>query len=469
MKKVKSLFIIGFLLLVVLPVRPVRGLEAAEPGSLETAIAWGLEHSPSLLKLREEVEQLQRELSIIEAGLRWQLSLDGGLDLTGSEGTAGSAPGRTGTEQVRAGITGRKVFRSGLALEPELTLKKEIDTAAEPEIGFTISLNQRLYPWVPTTEEQRYLRTLNSLQKAEANLTWQATRMKIEWLEGYLNLLRLAEQLAIAETEYNLAADELRFTRERAGIGEAGPAQLLAAEIALKQAEYKRKQTANRFNEAERQWRLALGLPADYQIELAEDNRYLQQLRAEVQAQPVTTQDHGAYLAQLEAGHYQLIVQRLDRAQLEKDWLWKQAEYRPQVSSGGTYDPSDQSWTFNLKLNYRLWDGGIRRLEREKYEAQLAAAEREEQNLRAQLDAELRSLLSEVALAELLVEERELALAKARLETEAYRQQREAGYLTEKDWTLKLLEEKNAELGYKTAVDQVFLGKLRLFHLVGMF
>ena len=103
------------------------------------------------------------------------------------------------------------------------------------------------------------------------------------------------------------------------------------------------------------------------------------------------------------------------------------------------------------------------------YEAQLAAAEREEQNLRAQLDAELRSLLSEVALAELLVEERELALAKARLETEAYRQQRGAGYLTEKDWTLKLLEEKIAELGYKTAVDQVFLGKLRLFHLVGMF
>ena len=236
----------------------------------------------------------------------------------------------------------------------------------------------------------------------------------------------------------------------------------------MKQAEYKRKQTANRFNEAERQWRLALGLPADYQIELAEDNRYLQQLRAEVQAQPVTTQDHGAYLAQLEAGHYQLIVQRLDRAQLEKDWLWKQAEYRPQVSSGGTYDPSDQSWTFNLKLNYRLWDGGIRRLEREKYEAQLAAAEREEQNLRAQLDAELRSLLSEVALAELLVEERELALAKARLKRRLTGSN--GGRLFDrKGLDLKLLEEKNAELGYKTAVDQVFLGKLRLFHLVGMF
>ena len=210
------------------------------------------------------------------------------------------------------------------------------------------------------------------------------------------------------------------------------------------------------------------GLPADYQVELAEDDRYLQQLRAEVQAQPVAVQDHEAYLPQLEATHHQLVAQRLDRAQLEQDWQWKQGEFQPQVSSGGTYDPSAQSWTLNLNLNYQLWDGGIRRLERERYEAQLVAADREEASLRAQLDTELRSLLNEVELAEMLVEEKELALAKISLETEVYRQQREAGFLTEKDWTLKLLERKNAEVGCKVAADQVLLYKLRLFHLVGM-
>ncbi len=467
MKKVKSALLLCFLPLVVLLVQPVQGMKAAEAGSLEAAIAWGLEHSPSLLTLRQEVEQLQRELATIEAGLRWQLSLDGGLNMAGAE-EAGSGPGREGTEEVSAGITGRKAFRSGLSLEPQLTLKKDLKTAAEPEIGFTVALKQRLYPWVPSTEEQRYLRTRNNLQKAEANLIWQATRLKIDWLEGYLNLLRLAEQLAIAEEEYALAAEDMRLTQERAGIGEAGETQLLTAQIALKQAEYKKQQAANRFHEAERQWRLTLGLPADYQVKLAEDNRYLQQLREEILAEPVTAQDHGAYLPQLEATHYQLVAKRLDRAQLERDWQWKQADYLPQVSGGGTYDPSAQSWTLNLNLNYQLWDGGVRRLERENYEAQLAAVDREEQNLRAQLDAELRSLLGEVELAAMQVEEKDLALAKVRLETEVYRQQWEAGFLTEKDWTVKLLEQKSAELGCKTAADQVLLGKLRLFHLVGM-
>ena len=98
-------------------------MKAAEAGSLEAAIAWGLEHSPSLLTLRQEVEQLQRELATIEAGLRWQLSLDGGLNMAGAE-EAGSGPGREGTEEVSAGITGRKAFRSGLSLEPQLTLKR---------------------------------------------------------------------------------------------------------------------------------------------------------------------------------------------------------------------------------------------------------------------------------------------------------------------------------------------------------
>ena len=201
MKKGKPLLIHCLFLLLLFLVQPVWGQAAAEPDSLAAAIAWGLEHSPSLVALRQEVEQLQRELAIIEAGLHWQLSLDGGASLSGTGETAGPASGQEEMEQVRAGLTGRKAFRFGLALEPQLTLKKDLNTADEPEVGFTFSFNQRLYPWVPAAEEQRYFRTLNSLQKAEADLAWQATRMKIDWLEGYLNLLRLAEQLTVAEAE----------------------------------------------------------------------------------------------------------------------------------------------------------------------------------------------------------------------------------------------------------------------------
>lgn len=468
MKTGKSALVYGVLMLLMLLARPAFGVQTVEAGGLEEAIAWGLAHSPSLLNLRYEVEQVQRQLAQIETGLRWQLSLDGGLNLTGREDATGPVPSREGADQVRAGITGRKAFRSGLSLEPQLTLKKDLNAAEEAEFGFTFSVNQRLYPWVPSPLEQEYYRTLNMLKKAEANLTWQATRLKIDWLEGYLNLIRLAEQLAIAETEYAIAADELDLTQERAAIGEAGRIQILTAQAALKQAEYQRKQAANRFEEVKRQWLLALGLPFDHPVTVLEDNSYLQQLREEVDLLSVTPADAEALWARLEATHHQLAAKRLDRSQLEQDWQWKQGEYQPQVSSGGTYDPSSQSWTLNLNLNYQLWDGGARRLERERYEAQLAVVDREEQNLRTQLDAELRSLLNEVVLAELQMEAKDLALAKVNLETEVYRQQWEAGFLTAKDWTLKQLEQKSAELSVKAAADELFLCKLRVFHLVGM-
>ena len=100
MKKVKSALLLCFTLVVLL-VQPVQGMKAAEAGSLEAAIAWGLEHSPSLLTLRQEVEQLQRELATIEAGLRWQLSLTG-LNMAGAGRPVRARAG--GTEEVSAGI-----------------------------------------------------------------------------------------------------------------------------------------------------------------------------------------------------------------------------------------------------------------------------------------------------------------------------------------------------------------------------
>ncbi|HBL35675.1 MAG TPA: hypothetical protein DDZ55_02575, partial [Firmicutes bacterium] len=157
-----------------------------------------------------------------------------------------------------------------------------------------------------------------------------------------------------------------------------------------------------------------------------------------------------------------------DRAQLEQEWTWKQKDYQPEVTTGGTYDAPSKSWTLNLNLTYQFWDGGARRLEREEYEARQRALDREEESIRANLDSQLKTLLGGVELAELQLEEKKLTWEKVSNETVIYRQQLEAGYLTEKDWTLKDLERKTAELGYKTAEDQVFLSKLRVLQLIGL-
>ncbi len=455
------------LILVIILVQPGNHLRAAEKGSLEAAVAWGLVHSPTILKLEEEVEQIHRQLAKIETGLNWQAGFTGGITASGTEGVEAPSANRSSGEQAEVGIQGNKLFRTGLSLEPKITLKKQLSTDEEAEVGFTFRLQQQIYPWVPSAAEQEHYKLLNTLKKAEDNYEWQVTTAKIDWLEGYLDLLRLQEQLVAAETEYNVAVDELALVQARQKIGEAGKQQILAAQAALKQAEYKLKQGLNRFEEAKRQWLLALGLPADYQIVLEEKSSYFGELQAEVDALKLTG-DRQELFSQVEATHYQIAAKRIDRAQLEQEWTWKQKDYQPEVTTGGTYDAPSKSWTLNLNLTYQFLDGGARRLEREEYEARQRALDREEESIRANLDSQLKTLLGGVELAELQLEEKKLTWEKVSNETVIYRQQLEAGYLTEKDWTLKDLERKTAELGYKTAEDQVFLSKLRVLQLIGL-
>ena len=480
-KKRKPFIVFYFLLLTFLLVRPGKVLQAAATGSLEEAVAWGLAHSPAVLTMEEEIAQIHRQLAKIETNLYWQIGFGAGLTI-GSGGSTtergqgavtipeGGLPTRDVSTEgtLTAQLTGQKLFRSGLSLEPKLSLKKDLNKDDDPELGFTFSVNQQLYPWVPSAAEQEYYKTLNALKKAEANLTWRVTGLKIDWLEGYLKLLRLWERLEVAEAKHTLAAEELALTCRRQEIGEASAGQVLAAQINLKQAEYERRQADNNFEAAKREWLLALGLPATYQIKLEEDNDYYRKLREEVENLPVTTEDPALLFTKLEATHYQLAAKKIDREQLEQVWTWNQASYLPKVTTGGTYDGTNKKWSLDLNLSYRLLDGGAERLAREEHEAQLATAERELQNLRANLEMELYTRLNAQELAELKLEETGLALEKAQLERELYRQQWEAGFLSEKDWTQKELEWKSAEIGYKTAEDQVFLNKLRVLQLIGM-
>jgi outer membrane protein TolC len=466
-EKTVRIFWVLCLTLLILWTQPGKGLWAAEKSGLEAAVVWGLTHSPTLLSLEEEVEQIRRQLAKIETGLNWQAGLTGGISASGTDGAEAPALGRSDGKQAEVGIQGNKYFRTGLSLEPKITLKKQFSSTEEAEVAFTFRLVQQLYPWVPSSAEQEHYKTLNRLKKAEDNFNWQVTTSKIDWLEGYLNLLRLYEQLLVAETEYKIVADELSLTQVRQEIGEAGKQQILAAQVSLKQAEYRHKQTLNRFAEAKRQWFLALGLPTDYPIVFEEKSSYFRELQAEVDALKLTA-DRQELFSQAEAVHYQVAAKRIDRAQLEQEWKWKQKDYQPEVTTGGTYDAQSKSWTLNLNLTYQFWDGGARRLETEEYEARRKALDREEESVRANLNNQLQALLGTVELAELQLEEKKLAYEKVNNEVEVYRLKLEAGYLTEKDWTLKELERKTAELGCKSAEDQVFISKLRVLQMVGL-
>lgn len=434
--------------------------------TLEQAVAWGFDHSPALSDLNDQIAQIRRQLAMLEAGLNWQAAVVGNLDT----GNLGSGPLQTGREQaeVEVGVQGSKTYLSGLSLSPKLSLKKELTAEEEPAAGFTFNLTQKLYPWSPSTEEQEYYKLLNTLEKAEQNFKWQAETEKINWLEGYLNLLRLQEKVEVAEEEYCLANEEFNLTLQRQAIGEAGKQQILAGQAALKQAEYHLKQARNNFLAAEKEWSLGLGVPTTSKVKLVEDNIYFQRIKKELATLALDWEDDERLMAEVTANHYQPAAHRLDQEQVKQEWEWKQAEKKPEITTGGTYNYPEKEWQINLKLNYKLWDGGRQKLENEEHQALLRSLERDYRYLTDNLHSQLLKLLNQVELAKLNLEAVIFQGEKAALEEEVYQEQLTAGLITEQEWARKAVEYKNVMISRKEAEDRVFLAQLRVLQFVGL-
>ena len=447
----------------------MASLHAEEEISLEEAIAWGLNQSYSLSEYKEHVEQVQRKLAKIKASLSWQAALTGNIAADNQVNNPAMNNPDQENLQMEVGLQGSKAYLWGMSVGPKLSLKKELSgEKADPEVGFSFNLTQKLYPCIPSTEEKEYYTTLRTLRKVQDNLEWQAESKKVDWLEGYLNLLHLQEKVKIAEEQYQLAKNNFDLTLEREKIGEAGKQQVLAEQVKLKQAEYNMKQVKNSFVEEEDKWYLELGLPAGKKVQLLEENIYFQQIKEELERSVIDWNDSDQLMMMVAQNHYQLVANQLDQEQLSQEWEWKQAERKPEVTTGGTYNYPDKQWKINLNLSYKILDGGAKKLESQDYQARLSSLEREYENIIGSLQIQLKKLLGQVSLADLQVEEKDIQYQKAFLEKEVYQKQLEKGLITKQEWKEKSLAYRNAEINIKDARDKAFLSRLRVLHFVGM-
>lgn len=461
----KALFVTCFFFSTLLP---WNNAQAKEELSLTEAVAWGLGRSPSLVELKESAETAKRQMEKVKADLNWR------ADLSGQVSTGNKSGGQTGQqrEQTQAGvdIEGSRSYLWGMSIKPSISLKTNLSAPQkdDPKTVFSLNINQRLYPQIATPKEKEFYSAHKSWEKAETNLKWQMEGKKIDWLEGYLNLLRQEEKMKVARERFLLAQEELENTIKRRQIGESGEQQELAAEINLKKAEYALKQAVNNLAEGEEEWRLMLGLPAGKRVTLVEEDPYFSGLQNELEDLSLDWDDSQSLMAMVIENHQQIILYQLDREKTLQELKWQEEGRKPEITTGAGYEYPDQLWSLSLNLTYNLWDGGRREIEDQERQASLEALDRKYDDLVEDLRLQLTQLLNRHSLAELREEEEELQLKKALLEKEVFQKQQEAGLLSRKDWDEKHLEYVGAEINRKDARDKVFISKLRILHFIGM-
>ena len=447
----------------------------AEEISLPDAINWGLEHNSSIRVIKDEIKTIERNLALIDTGYAPKMSLKANPIIAGNSTKGGDSTSSTTTSDTtdttpKISLETSKIFANGLMIKSEISLKEEeifnLENISE-NINRTVSAAKTIYPVVPIQSEQERYKASNELLKINQNLQWQQVIKKIDFLESYLNLLRLQERLFLAETNYHYAQEDLDRMLKKIEIGEAGEKQNLEAKIALKTAEINLLQAQNNLNQQKKRWYLDLNLPEGTEVTLREDLPFLEENKNWVESLELNLEDQGKLMELLVANHYQIKANQLDQESAKKELKWDLTKNKPQINLYGAYDNQDNTWGVGIDLSYNIFDGGKQKLENEAYQVKLINLEDDYLQTVAELRLELVNLINISTVGNLNLEEKLMSYQQAELEKESYQIQLKQGLISASEFKYQELNWQEAEINLKSAGDEILIDKLRLAQFLG--
>jgi len=474
-----NLFFILFLIMVIAFIFTGTGVKAqAKEISLEEAFNWGVENNSSIKEIKDSIKSIERSLNLIDTEYGFKTKISANPIIAGdfeeqtddsSNGINGGDSSSESSDSPKISLKTTKLFPNGIILQSEISLKEEdlfdLEKLSEGPTS-TFSATKNLYPVLPITSEQEKYFASNNLLKARENLTWQQEYKKIEFLESYLNLLRLQEKLSLAETNFQYAQDDLNKVLRKIEIGEAGERQNIEAKIALKKAEINFLQAQNTFLQQKNAWYLNLDLPEETEVLLVEDSIFLEEIIKWVDSLEFNFKEEE--FTELAVGNYYKIKNNLlDQDSAQKEAEWNLTKNKPQVDLFGAYSSKDNTWGVGVELSYDIFDGGRQKMEDEGYQVKLENSKDDYLRIVSELKLELSDLINQYEINGLNLEEKLMSCEKAKLEEKSYQIQLEQGLISDSEFQYKILGWQESEIDLKSTKEEILINKLFQYKILG--
>ncbi|NLM98354.1 MAG: TolC family protein [Halanaerobiaceae bacterium] len=447
----------------------------AEEIDSDRVLETGLKNNNVLQEKKDYIKALKRERGILEAGVDWYLGINGNY-LYSSEKMDSNFKIIDSGDISSLVLEGGKNTAKGFSINFQLSLTDEgVFQFKDPEdkYRFRLDLSKRLYPLVPTETEKKFILVDNDLIIAEADLAYSRKSKEIEWLESYLNILSLQERLKYSEERYQLALANLKKVREEQLIAEAGKAQLLMAEITMREALLQKKQIENSFVQANAKLILETGVEGD--IAYNENSQYLSNFSRRMDTINIELSDDEIE-GLLKKNNVQLRQIMFNKDYAENELKWQSKEDNIKVDGFGRYNydavyPDDfkDYWEVGLGFSYDFYDGGRQKLAMENIRAKIEGLEEKYEHTLKELKLQLDVLMNQYRLDLMNLETKEISMEKARLEKELYKEQYSKGLISEAQYKELDINLKEAELAYKEAGDKVLFDKARIALFLGLF
>ncbi len=443
--------------------------------SPEEALQWGIEHNHDLQNIRYSIEDLQRNLKILEAGKDFQVD----LSITpiwrfGEKSTSFIIEMEKNrfTPDATMSLSAKKLLAHDLSFTSQITWQSENLTdhfleAIANEVNASIRLDKKIYPdtW---DEQRRQVYSLeNNLQMKLEELRWKEMEKQIEFIQKYLNISRLQEQVDIINERLVLAEEELARVKEQIELGEGGYQQETEAIIAVEEIKNKLWSATQELTQAQKQWFILLNLPKEVIVDFNSEADFLQKLVNQMENLSVADQAPEELINQALQKNYQIKNSILEKEELLKELQWTKDAGKPVINLSGGYAYPGSEWFIIFDFAVNLADGGAQELKVKQREENIKRKDISIDYLIKTLRLEVEQLLDQDLYNQLFLQTQLKVLEKEQNKVKIIEQQYQQGAISVVQWKNSLLTLKEKELSVKQAYDQWLVDRLKLAHFVG--
>ena len=458
----KSFRFIAAIIMTIILLLP--GVLQAKEIDLKEAIDWGIRHNYDLEEIRYNIETLERNLEILDAGNAFQVN----LDVTPIWNFGG---GNIETSLLKLAV--EKTIANDLNISADISWNENDFT----DITFgeiveganaSIQLEKQFFPDSYTQSEQQIFQTKNSIKKKVEELAWKETEKQIDFIEGYLSLVRLTEEVSLAEKNLQLATEELERIQQQIRLGEGGYKQEAEAKIALMETENQFLNLKQNLVLQQKEWYLELNLSEDTQVQFNGEFIYLDNLRSNMRQLTLENEKQETLFKQSLEKHYQMKNAHIDRESLLKEAKWTENEGKPQINLSGRYELSSNSWYTMLDLSWNLSDGGAQKLKEKEAEATILQKEKELDQLTKTLQLEMNQIMDQDKYYQLNLQAKLAASEQEQYVKNISEKQYLDKIISSTQWQKQLIALAEKELKVKEAQDLLLVNRLRLAHFLGL-
>jgi len=440
------------------------GVLQAKEINLKEAIDWGIQHNYDLEEIRYNIETLERNLEILDAGNAFQVN----LDVTPIWDFGGG-----NSETSLLTLTVEKTIADDLNISADISWNENdfADISFEEVVegaNASIQLEKQIFPDSYTQSEQQIFQTKNNIKKKVEELAWKEVEKQIDFIERYLSLVRLTEEVSLAEKSFQLATEELERVQQQIRLGEGGYQQEAEAKIVLMEAENQFFNLKQNLVQQQKEWYLELKLSEDIQVQFMGEPTYLDNLRSNMGQLTLENEKQETLFKQSLDKHYQIKNAYIDKESLLKEAKWTENEGKPQINLSGGYELSDNSWYAMLDLSWNLTDGGAQKLKEKGAEATILQKEKELDQLIKTLQLEMNQIMDQDKYYQLNLQAKLAALEKEKSTKNILEKQYQEKIISSTQWQNQLIALAEKELKVKEAQDLLLVNRLRLAHFLGI-